>query len=97
MGRRGSWTWGSVQRSKRYRPGSAESHGMRVRSLPTGLSLYRYRQPDSRGADADGEERELDMGERGIAARGKVPRQDLLALGEHTAFQPVVSCQLEST
>ena len=38
---------------------------MRVRSFPTGLSLYWYRQPDSRGADVDGEERELDLGERG--------------------------------
>ena len=52
-----------MERSKG--PGSAESHGMRVRSLPIGLSLYWSRQPDSRGADADGEERELDMGERG--------------------------------
>ena len=64
MGRRGSWTWGSVERSKR--PGSAESHGMRVRSLPTGLSLYWFRQPDSRGADAVEDERELDMGVRGM-------------------------------
>jgi len=62
MERRGSWTGGSVERSNG--PGSAESHGMRARSLLTGLSLYWSRQPDSRGADADGEERDLDMGER---------------------------------